>query len=185
VNFTSYSEELADLAVDLVNTYGWVSGDETLHTVDDLRSFLADREGGPIPEPPDPVEADLEPVRSLRAALHEVFASRDTRGAVDALNRILAGSRVTPVLSERGGNPQLHFQPATDGFGDWMAVVTAMGLATVIAEEGLERLGVCSAHSCRDAFIDTSRNRSRRHCSDGCRSRENVAAFRRRQRAAD
>jgi hypothetical protein len=32
MNFTSYSEKSADLAVDLVNTFGWVSGEETLHT---------------------------------------------------------------------------------------------------------------------------------------------------------
>jgi predicted RNA-binding Zn ribbon-like protein len=144
-----------------------------------------DRQGAWPSEIPAPVESDLERVRTLRLSLHDAFASRDIEEAVDLVNRLLSGSRVTPVLAEGDGAPHLHFLPATDNFGDWIAVMTAMGLATVLAEDGLDRLGVCSAHNCRDAFIDTSRNRSRRHCSDGCRTRENVAAFRRRQRDAD
>jgi len=183
--FTSYSEKAADLAADLVNTYGWVSGEETLHSPDDLRSFLADRQEDWPPGIPAPVESDLEQVRALRISLHDAFASRDTEEAVALVNRLMSGSRVTPVLAAGDGTPHLHFLPATENFGDWIAAVTGMGLATVIAEDGLDRLGVCSAHTCRDAFIDTSRNRSRRHCSDGCRTRENVAAFRRRQRNTD
>lgn len=65
----------------------------------------------------------------------------------------------------------------------WLAVVTAMGIATVIADEGFERLGICRAADCRDACADTSRNRSRRHRSDSCRTRGNVAAYRERQRS--
>lgn len=183
--FTSYIEDAAGLAADLVNTYGWVSGVETLKTVDDLRSFLLDREGAWPHDLPEPTESDLERVRSLRISLHEAFASEDTHEAAETLNRLLSGSRVTPVLVDGRGTPHLHYLPAAEAFGDWIVAVTALGLATLLAEDGLERLGVCSAHNCRDAFIDTSRNRSRRHCSDGCRTRENVAAYRRRQREAD
>ncbi|NNF63358.1 MAG: CGNR zinc finger domain-containing protein, partial [Acidimicrobiia bacterium] len=32
-----------------------------------------------------------------------------------------------------------------------------------------------------DVFIGTSRNKSRRRCSDTCATRENVAAYRKRQ----
>ena len=63
-----------------------------------------------------------------------------------------------------------------------MAVVTAMGLTAVVAEYGLNRLGVCSSDTCRDVFVDTSRNRSRRHCSTTCATREHVAAHRQRKR---
>ncbi|HSJ33582.1 MAG TPA: CGNR zinc finger domain-containing protein [Acidimicrobiia bacterium] len=183
MDFASYKDDSAALAVELVNTYGWVSGVETLHTVDDLRAFLAER-----PQPTRPVrdeveETDLEAVKALRTSLHEVFASPEVEGAVAALNRILSASGATPVLSAHDGFPHLHFESATDRLGDWMAVVTAMGVAAVISDEGFDRLGICHADGCRDAFIDTSRNRSRRHCSDGCRNRENVAAYRRRNRA--
>jgi predicted RNA-binding Zn ribbon-like protein len=43
---------------------------------------------------------------------------------------------------------------------------------------------VCHAASCTNVFVDTSPNQSRRYCSDRCSSRENVAAYRARQRAA-
>ncbi|CAN5768492.1 hypothetical protein BH23ACT5_BH23ACT5_02510 [soil metagenome] len=52
----------------------------------------------------------------------------------------------------------------------------------LVADEGLARLGVCASNTCDDVFIDTSRNRSRRHCTTTCGTRENVAAYRRRQR---
>jgi hypothetical protein len=35
---------------------------------------------------------------------------------------------------------------------------------------------------CRNAYLDTSTNRSRRYCSDRCATRANVAAYRARKR---
>jgi predicted RNA-binding Zn ribbon-like protein len=59
-----------------------------------------------------------------------------------------------------------------------------MGLTVAIIEGGYERFGTCSSSTCDDVFVDGSRNRSRRHCSDTCTTRENVAAHRARQRDA-
>jgi predicted RNA-binding Zn ribbon-like protein len=56
-----------------------------------------------------------------------------------------------------------------------------MGLATVLIEHGVERFGVCNAGDCDDVFVDSSRNRSRLHCSSTCSTREAVASYRRRQ----
>lgn len=183
MDFASYTDDPVGLAVDLVNTYGWVSGTDSLRTAADLAGFLAARDRGWDDAVPAPAPGDLEAVRSLRLALHEVFESTDADDAASRLNRILADSRATPLLSTHGGTAHLHFEPATRRLPDWLAVTAAMGLATVIAEEGFDRLGVCGSEACRDVFVDTSRNRSRRHCSDGCRTRENVNAYRRRQRA--
>jgi predicted RNA-binding Zn ribbon-like protein len=58
-----------------------------------------------------------------------------------------------------------------------------MGLSVVLIEGGYERFGTCSSTTCEDVFVDTSRNRSRRHCSVLCTTRENVAAYRRRKKA--
>jgi predicted RNA-binding Zn ribbon-like protein len=63
----------------------------------------------------------------------------------------------------------------------WLGAITAMGLASVIVENGVERFGVCDSSGCNDVYIDTSRNRSRRHCSNTCSTREAVAAYRKRQ----
>ena len=49
--------------------------------------------------------------------------------------------------------------------------------------EGWQRLGVCSAEGCDDVYVDTSRNASRRYCSNTCASRSTVAAYRARQKA--
>jgi len=47
---------------------------------------------------------------------------------------------------------------------------------------GVDRLGLCEASPCRNAYLDTSTNRSRRYCSDRCATRANVAAYRARKR---
>jgi predicted RNA-binding Zn ribbon-like protein len=74
------------------------------------------------------------------------------------------------------------FEPLDGGFAKWLGATTAMALAIVLCEYGKERLGVCAAPRCRDAFIDTSKNKQKRYCDDKCANRENVAAFRARHR---
>jgi predicted RNA-binding Zn ribbon-like protein len=63
----------------------------------------------------------------------------------------------------------------------WLGAITGMGLASVIVEHGVDRFGVCGSAGCDDVYVDTSRNRSRRHCSNTCSTREAVAAYRKRQ----
>jgi predicted RNA-binding Zn ribbon-like protein len=46
-------------------------------------------------------------------------------------------------------------------------------------------MNTCADESCGDVFVDASRNRSRRYCSDTCANRLNVAAHRRRRREAE
>ena len=46
-----------------------------------------------------------------------------------------------------------------------------------------DRLKICAAADCANVFVDESRNRSRRWCSERCSGRVNVAAFRSRKRA--
>jgi predicted RNA-binding Zn ribbon-like protein len=57
-----------------------------------------------------------------------------------------------------------------------------MGLAFQLTTLGVGRLGICQAAPCRNAYVDTSTNRSRRYCSDRCATRANVAAYRARKR---
>jgi predicted RNA-binding Zn ribbon-like protein len=57
-----------------------------------------------------------------------------------------------------------------------------MGLAMFCTELGVSRLGVCQALPCRQVYLDTSTNRSRRYCSERCATRANVAAYRQRRR---
>jgi predicted RNA-binding Zn ribbon-like protein len=57
-----------------------------------------------------------------------------------------------------------------------------MGLSQVVVQHGWQRLGVCAAEGCDDVYVDTSRNASRRYCSNTCASRSTVAAYRARRR---
>lgn len=108
----------------------------------------------------------------------------DEEAAARLLNEILADVAAMPRVSVyAGAEPHLHFEPMEGSPAGWLGAVTAMGLSIVLVEDGLDRFGICSSSTCGDVFVDTSRNRSRRHCSDTCTTRENVAAYRERQKA--
>lgn len=183
MDFAHYTDDPVNLAVDLVNTHGWVSGTEGIARPEDLARFVSEHAGHWAPAVPPVRRDDVERVRRLRTRLRGVFEAQDVDAAATEINAILSDSGATPSLSTHGDAPHLHFEPGDGSAADWLGVVTAMGLATVIAEHGLDRLGVCQSDSCADAYIDTSRNRSRRHCSSTCRTRENVAAHRQRRRS--
>ncbi|MGD2061660.1 MAG: CGNR zinc finger domain-containing protein, partial [Acidimicrobiia bacterium] len=97
------------------------------------------------------------------------------------VNILLEKYGATPRLSTHSGNPHLHFEPLESAMVCWLGAITAMGLASVIVEHGVDRFGACDSATCIDVYVDTSRNRSRRHCSNTCSTREAVAAYRKRQ----
>ncbi|MFG1710643.1 CGNR zinc finger domain-containing protein [Nonomuraea sp. M3C6] len=118
-------------------------------------------------------------LRGLRDELAAVFdAADDERAAVELLNALLVRYPVRPQLTDHDGRGW-HLHLAEDS-----AASAVMGLAAVVAELGVDRLGRCRDPRCERAFLDTSTNRSRRYCSARCASRANVAAFRARQRNA-
>lgn len=182
MNFAHYTEEPVTLAVDLVNTFGWVSGNEYLATLSDLEDFLHSRMVNWTHDAPAPTEADLPAIHRLRLQLRSTFEADSAEEAAATLNQVLAECRATPRLSVHEEPAHLHFEPDGGSLAEWLGVVTAMGLATLVADHGIDRLGLCQADTCDDAFVDTSRNRSRRHCSVTCGTREHVAAHRRRRR---
>lgn len=183
MDFTHYTDQPVTLAVDLVNTFGWVSGTETMTTTDDLARFVERHPGEWTGDLPEPTRSDVAAVRELRGILRGVFTAPDAETAARLLNQVLADTDATPRLSLHESPAHLHFEPGQGTLANWIGVVTAMGLAAVLADGGLERLGVCQSETCDDAFVDTSRNRSRRHCSTTCGTREHVAAHRQRLRA--
>lgn len=182
MEFSNYTGDPVRLAVEIVNSFGWESGTEKITDVEALVALLDAAAGVWREDLPSARPDDVDGVRRLRQALRAVFEAADAHAAADEINSLLERHHAVPSLSTHGAAPHMHFEPRTGSLTDWLGVITAMGLATVIADHGIDRLGICSAHGCRDAFVDTSRNLSRRHCSATCRNRENVAAHRRRQR---
>nr|WP_202449941.1 CGNR zinc finger domain-containing protein [Streptomyces sp. SID4917] len=178
----------SDSAVRLVNTEEPARGTDTLTSVEAVRALF-----GPSSQAARrATDADVTRFRSVRARLRAVFtaadAGEDTR-AVDLLNSLLLEFPVSPQISGHGyldeeGRPRWHMHladhpsNATAGY----AATAAMGLAFHLTEHGVDRLGLCQAAPCRNAYLDTSTNRSRRYCSDRCATRANVAAYRARKR---
>lgn len=137
--------------------------------------------------PPDPMsEAEAERITGWMARLRTVIEHVEQGRVDDActlLNEVLRGSQAVPTLSRHDGEPwHLHFHRTdADPVDGWVAAM-ATGLAVVLGNAAIERLGVCTAADCDRAYIDTSRNGTRRFCSTTCQNRIKAAAFRARQR---
>lgn len=179
MNFSHYSDRPVELAADLVNTRQ--RDHDEIGDPDQLEAFLDGyREmWGEVAQPPQPSE--LSKIHALRDSLRAVFEAPDDAAAAERINVILNDHRAVPRVSLHTGDPHLHFEPLKGSITDWLGATTAMGLATVLIEHGVERFGVCNAGDCDDVFVDSSRNRSRLHCSTTCSTREAVASYRRRR----
>ncbi|WP_367044919.1 CGNR zinc finger domain-containing protein [Streptomyces sp. Je 1-332] len=178
----------SDYAVRLVNSEEPGRNKDALTSVDAVRELF----GGNAQAARRATDSDVTRFRSVRARLRSVFEAADGGDetlAVDLLNSLLMEFPVSPQISghdhrDDGGNPLWHMHladhpsNATSGY----AAIAAMGLAFHLTEHGVDRLGLCEAAPCRNAYLDTSTNRSRRYCSDRCATRANVAAYRARKR---
>ncbi|WP_246097894.1 CGNR zinc finger domain-containing protein [Streptomyces botrytidirepellens] len=178
----------SDLAVRLVNSEEPARGTDALTSVDAVRTLFGESQQATRRA----TDADVTRLRSVRARLRAVFeaaADGDEVLAVDLLNALLIEFPVSPQISghelrDEDGRPNWHMHiadyaaNASAGF----AATASMGLAFHLTELGADRLGICEAPPCRNAYLDTSTNRSRRYCSDRCATRANVAAYRARKR---
>jgi len=178
VDFSHYTDQPVDLAVALVNT-DQMDGDQLGDTAQ-LELFLDDYQDlwKGVARPARKTE--LVEIRRLRNSLREVITAENDATASDTVNEILDSYGAVPRVSIHSGHPHLHFEPTGASMSSWLGATTAMGLASVIVEHGVERFGLCDSGGCEDVYVDTSRNRSRRHCSNTCSTREAVAAYRKR-----
>ncbi|NUK10595.1 CGNR zinc finger domain-containing protein [Streptomyces lunaelactis] len=178
----------SDYAVRLVNTEEPARNKDSLTSVEAIRELFGESSQAARRA----TDADVTRFRSARGRLRAVFTvadSGDETQAVDLLNSLLLEFPVSPQISghdfrDEDGRPKWHMHlaehpsNATAGY----AAIAAMGLAFHLTEYGVDRLGLCQAAPCRNAYLDTSTNRSRRYCSDRCATRANVAAYRARKR---
>ncbi|KJK59812.1 CGNR zinc finger domain-containing protein [Saccharothrix sp. ST-888] len=178
----------ADYAVRLVNSEEPDRGTDTLTSVDAVRALF----GAPSRAASLADESDLPRLRGVRVRLRGVFESAaegDQVRAVDLLNSLMVEYPVSPLVSghddlNEAGQPRWHLHLADNAptAAANFTAVACMGLAIHLTELGVDRLGICQATPCRNAYLDTSTNRSRRYCSDRCATRANVAAYRARKR---
>ncbi|MEU2515036.1 CGNR zinc finger domain-containing protein [Streptomyces syringium] len=178
----------SDYAVRLVNSEEPTRGTDALTSVEAVRDlFGAGAQGARRA-----TDSDVTRLRSVRARLRAVFEAAsegDEVRAVDLLNALLMEFPVSPQVSghefrDEDGRPKWHMHIADHAVnaGASYTATACMGLAVHLTEYGVDRLGICQASPCRNAYLDTSTNRSRRYCSDRCATRANVAAYRARKR---
>jgi predicted RNA-binding Zn ribbon-like protein len=172
----------AEMAVTLINSWDeYDSEHEYLRDADVLRRWLR---GNGFPRAADAVsDEDVQRARELRSRLTAAFDAATQTEAVEALNALVA---------ESGTPPQLELAARSWGFRSWrdegeglgfLASYAALGLLEVIRDGGWERFGRCVGSPCRCVYIDRSRNRSRRFCSQLCADRVAQADYRRRRRS--
>jgi predicted RNA-binding Zn ribbon-like protein len=190
VNFTSHTDAVVAVAVELVNalTPGEAYGrphespdDRALPTA--VTAALRAGRSQVRRVPPDDA-AGFRPVAAEIRAVFEAVADGQTDAAVRLVNEMLARTGARPRLARHDGEPwHLHFHGAEDSLVTGWAAGCATGLAVVLGGESRGRLGVCGAPRCDRVYVDTSRNATRRFCSTACQSRVKAASFRAAHRA--
>lgn len=127
--------------------------------------------------------AELDAVRALQPRLRRWW-ELELDPLVDDVNALLHEAGALPQLVAHDDWPyHLHATAPDAPLADRIAVEAAMAFVDVVRQGELDRLQVCDAPECGDAYVDLSKNRSRRYCSTACSNRVNVKAFRARRRA--
>ncbi|MEU5538752.1 CGNR zinc finger domain-containing protein [Streptomyces sp. NPDC020362] len=131
-------------------------------------------------------EFDLSAVRKVRNRFAGIFAAPDARAAAGMINELVAAAGTTPRLTDHDGYDwHVHYFAPGASVADHLAADCGMALAFFVVAGEQERLRRCEAPDCRHAFVDLSRNRSRRYCdSRTCGNRLHVAAYRARRKEA-
>jgi len=168
VRYVAYIGNLTRLAVELVN------GDEPSEL---RREFFRQHH---IAEP------DIDELGGLVRSLREAVAAVADSGPIAPVNLLL--ERFSPMIhvSEHDGEGQQHLHFARDGEEPvaWLGRSCAAALAHAICGDPEVTVGRCQADGCARFYVDDSRNRSRRFCSNTCASRTTVANHRARRKAA-
>ena len=130
--------------------------------------------------------SDVPRLHELRARLDAVVAACEAgaeAAAIRDLNALLAETGAVPqIVAHDGRPPHIHVTRASAPLADRIAAHSAMGLAELVVAGESGRVRTCASLDCDAAFVDLSRNQSRRYCdSRTCGNRAHVAAYRSRR----
>ena len=165
MQYDDYIGNVTRLAVELANTGTLDQGGEL------VAAFFAEHE---ITAPPDGDFGELPDL--VRTALAQTVDG----AAPDAVHRLLRDYPPDMHLSDHDGLGGWHIHFSRNGAPakQWLGRLIAAKLALVVAGDPAATLGRCAAAGCGNYFVDQSRNRTRRFCSNACASRTTVAAYR-------
>jgi predicted RNA-binding Zn ribbon-like protein len=175
MNYDTYGSSAVELAIDLANTDledpQWVRS-----FVDSHIEWFTDGTDLSLSAP------DAGRVAETATLVRDVALAESEPDVMARLNALLALASPKPYATDHDGELHLHYARPDAGAVEQLTTTVAMGLSQVVVQHGWQRLGVCSAEGCGNVYVDTSRNASRRYCSNTCASRSTVAAYRARQR---
>jgi predicted RNA-binding Zn ribbon-like protein len=173
MDYDTYGSGAVELAIDLANA-----------DLEEMQGFLTAHAEWFTPGTPLELTSAEANRAAATAQLVRAVALADAEDDVlDRLNELLALARPRPYATQHDGELHLHYARPEASALEQLTTTVAMGLSQVVVQHGWQRLGVCSAEGCDDVYVDTSRNASRRYCSNTCASRSTVAAYRARQRS--
>ena len=123
---------------------------------------------------------------ALAEDLHMIFTaldSADVDTAAAGLNELLEAAPQETHLAKDDGQWVLHHHPRDAALVPAWTSICAEAVARLVADGHGDRAGLCEAEDCGRAFIDTTKNSTRRFCSTACQNRVKTAALRRRRSA--
>ncbi|WP_055569385.1 CGNR zinc finger domain-containing protein [Streptomyces atriruber] len=132
--------------------------------------------------------AQLDLARELRESIHTAATAAARQEALPAsavrvINDRSAQGRAAAILTP-GGTRRWQLGPVS-GVEDALGVIAADAIS-VIAGERDGKLALCASPTCRAAFFDTSRSRTRRWCDmNTCGNRQKKARFNAAHRSPD
>jgi predicted RNA-binding Zn ribbon-like protein len=176
MDYDTYGSSAVELAIDLANAErdsgpGWAA------------AFLrAHDEWFDAGTPLDLSPAETEQAAATADLVRAVAVAGSQAEVITRLNDLLALASPQPYATDHDGELHLHYARADAPVLEQLTTTVAMGLSQVVVQHGWQRIGTCSAEGCDDVYVDTSRNASRRYCSNTCASRSTVAAYRARRR---
>ena len=176
MDYDTYGSSAVQLAIDLANAQ--------LDTPEGVGEFVhTHAEWFPDDIALEVSSRDASAITRTSLLVREVALAQSQAEVVDRLNVLLGLARPRPYATDHDGHLHLHYARPDAPVVEQLTTTVAMGLSQVVVQHGWQRLGVCSAEGCDDVYVDTSRNASRRYCSNTCASRSTVAAYRARRKA--
>lgn len=174
------SRDLA-LVRDFVNTVNLEDGIDEIGTPAALQRWLTD--AGLLPSGRRLTKADQVAAVAVREALRDLIGGQSEKSA---------GTRSRATLDEAAKRALLRLEFHPDGTASLISTAPGRegalgrvlaGAHSAMARGEWSRLKLCGREACRWAYVDGSKNRSRRWCSmESCGNREKGEAFRQRHR---
>ncbi|MFE6162161.1 CGNR zinc finger domain-containing protein [Streptomyces sp. NPDC056486] len=124
-------------------------------------------------------QPQLDRARELRESIHVAATAVANQeplpsSAIQVINDCSTGGQASEILTSEGTR-KWRLGPAS--VEDALGVIAADAIS-IIAGERDGRIALCASPTCRAAFFDTSRSRTRRWCDmDTCGNREKKARF--------